>query len=57
MRHSFKQQRANAPETEVRCDVCKGTGLQAVNKPAQPGRRIFPAKCAKCGGKGRLKIG
>jgi DnaJ-class molecular chaperone len=56
MRYSFKQQRANSEETEVRCDVCKGTGFQAVHKPTQPGHRIFPAKCAKCAGKGRLRI-
>jgi DnaJ-class molecular chaperone len=56
MRYSFKQQRANSTETEVKCDVCKGTGLQSVHKAAQPGHRIFPAKCPKCAGKGRLKM-
>lgn len=56
MRYSFKEQRANSRATEIRCDVCKGTGLQAVTKAAAPGRRIFPAKCPKCAGKGQLKI-
>jgi DnaJ-class molecular chaperone len=52
---SFREQRETSKEVEVRCDACKGTGLQAVKQPAEPGRRIFPARCAKCDGKGRIK--
>ncbi len=55
MRYSFKQQRANSQATEVRCDMCKGTGLKAVAQPTTPGRRIFPPKCSKCAGKGQLR--
>jgi DnaJ-class molecular chaperone len=36
------------------CPACNGTGIQPVKQPA-PGRRIYPPKCAKCGGKGRVK--
>jgi hypothetical protein len=38
---------------ELKCRTCKGTGFAAVVQPAQPGRRIYPARCMKCQGKGR----
>src|ERR1700730_12446033 len=38
---------------EVNCPACKGTGFQKVKQPRQPGRKIFPARCTKCFGKGR----
>jgi DnaJ-class molecular chaperone len=38
---------------EIKCDACNGTGRQPARETA-PGRRIFPGRCAKCGGKGRL---
>jgi DnaJ-class molecular chaperone len=41
--------------TEHKCPACKGTGFPPVAQPVQPGRRIYPAPCEKCGGKGRLK--
>jgi DnaJ-class molecular chaperone len=53
---SFREQRETSDKVEVLCDVCKGTGFQAVKQPAEPGRKIFPAKCPKCGGKGRLTV-
>jgi DnaJ-class molecular chaperone len=56
MRYSFRKLREASTDVEVRCDACNGTGFQPVTKPAQPGRRLFPAKCVKCGGKGRLRI-
>ena len=34
--------------------ACNGTEFQAVSQPVQPGRRIFPARCTKCDGKGRM---
>jgi DnaJ-class molecular chaperone len=40
--------------TEVICPVCNGTGLQNVKQPVQPGRKVFPPKCAECLGKGRI---
>jgi DnaJ-class molecular chaperone len=38
---------------EVKCDACDGKGYPPVREPV-PGRRIYPAPCRKCGGKGRL---
>jgi DnaJ-class molecular chaperone len=38
---------------EVKCDACNGSGRQPARETA-PGRRIFPGRCAKCGGKGRV---
>jgi hypothetical protein len=35
-----------------KCPVCKGTGSLPVKQAAQPGRRIYPARCARCDGKG-----
>jgi hypothetical protein len=42
-----------AEPIEVRCDACGGTGHPPVRQP-RPGRRIYPAPCKKCGGKGRV---
>ena len=39
---------------ETKCEACDGTGFPKVKQPAEPGRRIFPAPCKKCGGKGRI---
>ena len=43
----------SAKATECICPACDGTGLKAVRQPAQPGRRIYPARCERCDGKGR----
>jgi DnaJ-class molecular chaperone len=40
---------------EHKCPVCKGTGFPAVKQPAEPGRRIYPARCERCDGKGRVE--
>ena len=55
MRSSFKELRDTSQEVEIRCDACDGTGFPSVMQPVQPGRKIYPASCKKCGGKGRLK--
>ena len=39
---------------EVKCPECEGTGFPKVKQPVQPGRRVYPAPCEKCAGKGRL---
>ncbi len=39
--------------TAARYDACNGKGFSPVQEP-EPGRRIYPAPCRKCGGKGRL---
>jgi DnaJ-class molecular chaperone len=38
---------------EVKCDACQGEGHPPPREPS-PGRRIYPAPCKKCGGKGRI---
>jgi DnaJ-class molecular chaperone len=38
---------------ELECANCNGTGFPATKQPTQPGRRIYPAPCEKCGGKGK----
>jgi DnaJ-class molecular chaperone len=40
--------------TELKCPACGGTGFPIVAQPAEPGRKIYPAPCKKCLGKGRL---
>ncbi len=40
---------------ERKCEACKGTGRSEVKQPTQPGRRIYPAMCKECGGKGRIR--
>jgi DnaJ-class molecular chaperone len=40
--------------TEVDCPACNGTGFPAVAQPEKPGRKIFPARCQQCLGKGRI---
>jgi DnaJ-class molecular chaperone len=41
-------------QTEHECPVCNGTGFPPVQQPVQPGRKIYPAPCKKCKGKGRI---
>jgi len=40
--------------TEVECPACEGTGFPKVTQLVKPGRKIFPAPCKQCFGKGRL---
>ncbi len=39
--------------TESNCPACNGTGYPVVMQ-LTPGRKIYPAPCKKCGGKGRI---
>jgi DnaJ-class molecular chaperone len=39
---------------EVICPACNGKGVQKVNQPKEPGRKIYPATCKECLGKGRI---
>jgi DnaJ-class molecular chaperone len=41
-----------AKPAEIKCPACKGTGFPAVKQPAQPGVKIYPARCERCDGKG-----
>ena len=39
---------------EQKCPACEGTGCEPVTQPTQqPGRRIYPARCKECDGKGK----
>jgi DnaJ-class molecular chaperone len=42
------------PIKEQECSGCGGTGFMAVVQPKELGRRIFPPRCSKCEGKGKL---
>jgi DnaJ-class molecular chaperone len=44
-----------ANPAEQKCPACNGTGFPKVVQPVRPGRRIYPAPCKMCGGKGRIK--
>jgi DnaJ-class molecular chaperone len=46
--------RGKKAEEEIDCEACNGTGFPPVAQTV-PGRRVYPAPCKKCGGKGRLK--
>jgi DnaJ-class molecular chaperone len=41
--------------TEVICPACDGAGIEKVMQPTEPGRKIYPANCKECLGKGRLR--
>jgi DnaJ-class molecular chaperone len=47
----------SAKPDEFKCPACKGTGFPAVKQPAQPGRKIYPARCERCDGKGWIAAG
>jgi DnaJ-class molecular chaperone len=40
--------------SEIKCAACNGAGYPKVKQPVEPGRRIYPAPCKECAGKGRL---
>ncbi|MBR0896844.1 hypothetical protein JQ616_17935 [Bradyrhizobium tropiciagri] len=40
---------------EEKCEACNGTGFPVVKQPGEPGRKIYPEPCKKCGGKGRVR--
>jgi DnaJ-class molecular chaperone len=51
---AMKILKSNEAPNEVKCSGCGGTGFPTVAQPAQAGRRIYPAPCQKCSGKGRI---
>jgi DnaJ-class molecular chaperone len=52
---AMKDLRSKEASTEVKCSACDGTGFPKVAQPAQPGRKIYPPRCKRCLGKGRIK--
>ena len=41
--------------TEIKCPACNGTGFPTNIRSIQPGRKIYPAQCKECFGKGRIR--
>jgi DnaJ-class molecular chaperone len=37
------------------CPACNGTGFLLVLRQPAPGKRIYPPRCAKCEGKGKIR--
>jgi DnaJ-class molecular chaperone len=50
----MKARKRKAPLPEVECPACNGTGFPPVAQPTQPEKKIYPAPCKQCLGKGRL---
>ena len=53
---SYKIQRTRSPKSEVVCDECNGRGTPPRIKDSAKGRKLYPAPCTKCRGKGRLVV-
>jgi DnaJ-class molecular chaperone len=53
---SMKKSKPKEVEKEIKCPACNGTGFATVMQPLQPGKKIYPAPCKQCLGKGRLAI-
>jgi DnaJ-class molecular chaperone len=45
---------SSAKPVERKCPKCNGTGFPAVKQPALSNRKIYPARCDRCAGKGRV---
>ena len=55
--YSHARKRHLLADDEIKCPACDGTGVGLVKQqPSEPGKRIFPARCPKCEGKGRIKV-
>ncbi len=50
----MRRSRSKFVATEINCPACDGTGFPLVPQPEQAGRKIYPAPCAQCFGKGRI---
>jgi hypothetical protein len=42
--------------TEVYLHSLRWHGFEKVKQPTEPGRKIYPAKCKECLGKGRINM-
>jgi DnaJ-class molecular chaperone len=51
----MKKLKAEDELHEVKCPACDGTGFPTVTQP-KPGRKIYPAPCKECAGKGRIAL-
>lgn len=50
----MKRHRLKKIQTELICPACQGTGFPPVAQPTLPGRKLYPAPCERCLGKGRI---
>jgi hypothetical protein len=50
----MKRHRLKKTQTEIICPACHGTGFPPVAQPTQPDRKLYPAPCEQCLGKGRI---
>jgi DnaJ-class molecular chaperone len=53
----LKRVRVNAMTQKIKehaCAACNGTGFPVVKQPVLATRKIYPAKCEACDGKGRI---
>jgi len=48
--------KAREATPEMICPSCDGTGFQKLKQPTEPGRRIYPATCKECLGKGKVNL-
>ena len=48
--------RRDALADEIKCEACDGTGVEIVEQPSEPGKRIFPPRCKVCDGKGHVPV-
>jgi hypothetical protein len=51
----MKRPKPKEAGTEIDCPACEGTGFPPVAQPEQAGRKIYPAPCEQCLGKGRIE--
>jgi hypothetical protein len=52
-RPSLKKLREKLPISETACTACNGTGFAPVKQSSNPMKRVFPARCGKCDGRGK----
>ena len=52
----MKRRRSRKIQTEIICPACEGSGFPPVKQPIEPGRKIYPAPCPQCLGKGRITL-
>jgi hypothetical protein len=45
--------REQSPAPEQTCEACNGTGFAPDERSSDPMKRVFPARCAKCDGRGK----
>jgi DnaJ-class molecular chaperone len=50
----MKKTQPRKMDPEIACPACGGTGFPPVIKRTKPGRKIYPARCKQCLGKGRV---